>query len=63
VILLHATQKIVAMEFAKATDNDQVWLFDNLSSCIFNKKELSFKYFDHTMEFLYVNFALHSFIV
>jgi len=33
-MLLHATQKIVAMEFAKV----QVWLFDNVSSCIFYKK-------------------------
>ena len=40
VIMLRATQKIVAMEFAKATDNNQVWLFDNLSSYIFNKKTL-----------------------
>ena len=39
-MLLRATQKIVAMEFAKATDNNQVWLFDNLSSYIFNKKTL-----------------------
>jgi len=38
IMLLRATQKIVAMEFAKATDNNQVWLFDNVSSCIFNKK-------------------------
>ena len=45
IMLLHATQKIVAMEFAKATDNYEVWLFDNLSSCIFNKKNSRLRIF------------------
>jgi len=64
VIMLHATQKIVAMELAKAADSNQVWFFNNLSNHKFNKKispfnilTIQLKYF-FLMEFMYVNFAL-----